>query len=78
MLRPMKITVDVDCTPEEARRFLGLPDLAPVHDAWVAGLQARMAEAATPEAAAELMRTWSSGGFEAWRAMVGAMARPTD
>ena len=27
----MKVTVDVDCTPEEARRFLGLPDLTPVH-----------------------------------------------
>src|ERR1700712_2838966 len=34
--KPMKVTVDVDCTPEEARRFLGLPDLSPVHDAYVA------------------------------------------
>ena len=25
----MKVSVDVDCTPEEARRFLGLPDLEP-------------------------------------------------
>jgi len=31
----MKITVDVDCTPEEARRFMGLPDLTPVHDAYI-------------------------------------------
>ena len=31
----MKVTVDVDCTPEEARRFLGLPDLTPVHEAYV-------------------------------------------
>jgi hypothetical protein len=31
----MKISVDVDCTPEEARRFMGLPDLAPVHDAYI-------------------------------------------
>ena len=31
----MKFTVDVDCTPEEARRFLGLPDLSPVHEAYV-------------------------------------------
>ena len=31
----MKVTVDVDCTPEEARRFLGLPDLSPVHEAYV-------------------------------------------
>ena len=31
----MKITVDVDCTPEEARRFMGLPDLTPIHDAYI-------------------------------------------
>ena len=24
----MKITIDVDCSPEEARAFLGLPDVA--------------------------------------------------
>ena len=29
----MKVTIDIDCTPEEARRFMGLPDLTPVHDA---------------------------------------------
>ena len=23
----MKITMDIECTPEEARRFLGLPDV---------------------------------------------------
>lgn len=31
----MKVTVDIDCTPEEARRFMGLPDMAPVHDAYL-------------------------------------------
>ena len=31
----MKVSVDVDCTPEEARRFLGLPDLSAVHEAYV-------------------------------------------
>ena len=24
----MKVNVEVDCTPEEARRFLGLPDVS--------------------------------------------------
>jgi hypothetical protein len=26
----MKITIDIDCTPGEARAFLGLPDVAPL------------------------------------------------
>ena len=29
----MKITVNVDCTPEEARSFLGLPDVQPLQAA---------------------------------------------
>ena len=31
----MKFTVNCDCTPEEARSFLGLPDLSPVHEKYV-------------------------------------------
>ena len=31
----MKITVDLDCTPAEARHFLGLPDLTPLHDQYM-------------------------------------------
>ena len=46
----MKIKVDVDCTPEEARRFLGLPDLTPVHEAYVE----RMTKAASEGLTAEL------------------------
>lgn len=67
----MKVSIDVDCTPEEARRFLGLPDLTPVHEAWVARVKDALPQA-TPEAAAEMMRQWSAGGLDAWRAMVGA------
>ncbi len=31
----MKVTVDVDCTPAEARAFMGLPDVTPLHDKYV-------------------------------------------
>jgi hypothetical protein len=31
----MKVSVDVDCTPAEARAFLGLPDVTPIHDKYV-------------------------------------------
>ena len=29
----MKVTVEVDCTPEEGRQFLGLPDVGPMQQA---------------------------------------------
>ena len=31
----MKVNVEIDCTPEEARRFLGLPDVTKANDAYV-------------------------------------------
>lgn len=31
----MKVNVEVDCSPEEARRFLGLPDVTRANDVYV-------------------------------------------
>lgn len=34
----MKVNVEVDCSPEEARRFLGLPDVTRANDVYVDAL----------------------------------------
>ena len=34
----MKVNVEIDCSPEEARRFIGLPDVAKANDAYMDGL----------------------------------------
>lgn len=31
----MKVNVEIECTPEEARRFLGLPDVTKANEAYV-------------------------------------------
>ena len=31
----MKVNVEIDCTPEEARRFLGLPDVSKANEAYM-------------------------------------------
>jgi len=31
----MKVNVEVECSPEEARRFLGLPDVSKANEAYV-------------------------------------------
>lgn len=31
----MKVNIEIDCTPEEARTFMGLPDLSPANDVYV-------------------------------------------
>ncbi|MFA5040454.1 MAG: DUF6489 family protein [Bdellovibrionales bacterium] len=49
----MKVTVNVECSPEEARAFLGLPDVAPMQKAIMAELEERLRlniQAMTPDA----------------------------
>jgi len=55
----MKITIDTECTPEEARRFLGLPDLSPVHDAYVAKMQRMIEEGVQSGDIESFLRNWS-------------------
>ena len=31
----MKVSVEMDCTPEEARRLIGLPDVAKLNESYV-------------------------------------------
>ena len=31
----MKVNVEIECTPEEARRFMGLPDVSKANDVYV-------------------------------------------
>ncbi len=38
----MKVNVSVDCTPEEARRFLGLPDVTKANEVYVDALAKAM------------------------------------
>lgn len=73
----MKMNVEVDCTPEEARRFLGLPDLTPVHDAYVTSLLDTMKNGVTPEAMETMMKGWSpmgEAGFRLWQQMFDQMS----
>ena len=58
----MKVKIDIDCTPEEARAFIGLPDLGPMQQAMMAQMQERMKSALggmDPEA---MMKAWMPGG----------------
>ncbi|MBV8925683.1 MAG: hypothetical protein JOZ74_09985 [Bradyrhizobium sp.] len=54
----MKVNIEIDCTPLEARQFFGLPDLAPMQAAVMDKLQQQMTaniEKISPES---LMQTW--------------------
>jgi len=54
----MKITVDVDCTADEARQFLGLPDVKPMQDAMMREIQDRMMTNLQAMDAETMFKTW--------------------
>jgi len=74
----MKVTVDVDCTPEEARRFMGLPDMTSVHEAYVDKMKRMIEEGMTPDTLETMMRNWmpmGEAGMNLWRTMFDQISR---
>lgn len=66
----MKVTINIDCTPEEARKALGLPDLGPVNELFIAEMQTRMRQAfeqMSPEAALRMWSGMAAQGMEQWQ-----------
>ncbi len=72
----MKFEVEVECTPVEARTFLGLPDLTPLHEAWIEKMKTLSLQGPSSEDWNKLMTTWSKGmpgmteGFETWQKLM--------
>lgn len=58
----MKINFDIDCTPEEARAFFGLPDVTPMQDAVMKEMQDRVMAAMKSTDPETLLKTWMPGG----------------
>lgn len=42
----MKVHVEIDCTPEEARSFMGLPDVSKANDVYIDAISKAMKGAA--------------------------------
>jgi hypothetical protein len=61
----MNVKIEIDCTPKEARAFLGLPDLEPLNTHLVDEMTKKMdanIHILQPE---ELMKTWTAFGLQA-------------
>lgn len=65
----MKFKFDIECTPEEARVFLGLPNIVPMQERMMAELEEKMADNIrnlTPE---EMVKTWMPASVQGWGEM---------
>lgn len=81
----MKITIDIDCTPQEARTFLGLPNIEPMQDELLAQLQRQLSgylAGTDPEA---MLKLWLPEGIKGlsqiqeqfWRQVMSGMTGST-
>ena len=74
----MKITVEVDCTPEEARRAMGIPDVAAIQEAYLQRVMGLSQEGVKPEMIETLIKGWSplgDAGMGLWRALMDGAAK---
>jgi hypothetical protein len=54
----MKINVEVDCTPTEARQFFGLPNVEPMQTAVLAQLEKKMLSEIDNFSPETVMKSW--------------------
>lgn len=65
----MKIKFDVECTPEEARTFFGLPDVVPMQQRLMDDMEAKMAENIQNLDPEQLVKTWMPLSIQGWGEM---------
>jgi hypothetical protein len=62
----MKITIDIECSPEEARQFFGFPEVQKLQQAAMAAVQERMTEQVKSMDPEALMKAWLPTGIQGW------------
>ncbi len=70
----MKVNVEIECTPAEARAFFGLPDVTVLNEHRVAEMQKRMDANLAAAAPEELMKSWMAFGGQASEQFMRLMA----
>jgi hypothetical protein len=62
----MKIHVEMDMTPEEARKLMGLPDVSALQDKVLAEMEGRMKAAMDTSDPEAMLRAWMPMGGQAF------------
>ena len=74
----MKVTVDVDLTPEEARRLMGLPDLEPMQQRLLEQLEKQIASNLSymdPEQLVKSILPMGAQGLEQFQNLLWGLAK---
>lgn len=62
----MKFQINVECSPEEAREFFGLPDVLPMQQDLMEMVSRRLSENIQTMEPEILMKTWVPALFQGW------------
>lgn len=65
----MKIKFDIECTPEEARQFIGLPDVVPMQEALMKEIEAKMQDNIRNLDPETMVKTWLPATIQGWGEM---------
>jgi hypothetical protein len=74
----MKMNIQIDMTPEEARKFLGLPDVSKAQERMMAEIEKRMKAAVDMNDPEAMMKAWmplGGAGFEQFQKFMMDSAR---
>jgi hypothetical protein len=70
----MKVTVEIDCTPAEARAFFGLPDVTQLNEHLVEEMTKRVDANITMLQPEELLKNWMNFGGQAQETFIRLMS----
>jgi hypothetical protein len=75
----MKLNIEIDLTPDEARRVMGLPDVTKMQETIAAEMEKRVVDAmktaSDPEALLKTWFSWGSQGLEQFQRFVADAQR---
>ena len=60
----MKISLDIDCTPDELRGFFGMPDIKPMQEQLLKEVEERMRANLKALDAETMLKTWLPAGLK--------------
>jgi len=65
----MRFQINIDCSPEEARQFFGLPDVLPMQQDLMEMVSRRLSDNIQNMEPEALMKTWVPALFQGWTDM---------
>jgi hypothetical protein len=65
----MKVTFNIECTPQEARAFFGLPDVAPMQERMMETLEKQLQDNLRSLDPETMLKTWLPATIQGWSDM---------